>query len=273
MKKSQIIFIVAGLVMVATLYSLPMIVVENDGENLSMEEDDLSSDFDSTGALHNATLSAEAQSVIEKLVGEMDVADDKEKFVIFADSIASFYEEGGKLDSAAYFYGLAAEKYPDLNTWEKAGNAYYEAFGYSMDEQKTQALASKTRAYLNKVLEKNPERLDLKTKVAMTYVSSPNPMQGITMLRDILEEDPQNEAALFNMGILSMQSGQYKKAVERFELLVANNPEHIQGQFYLGVCYFESKQRNKARKQFEMLKNQTDDPQVLSGIENYLERL
>lgn len=273
MKKSQIIFIFAGLVMLAALYSLPMIVVDNDADNLSVEEDDLSSGIDSADALHNAILSPEAKSIIEKLTGEMDMADDKENFIIFADSIASFYAEGGKLDSAAYFYGLVAEKYPGPDTWEKAGNAYYEAFGYSMDEQKTQSLASKTRAYLNKVLGENPERLDLKTKVAMTYVSSSNPMQGITMLREILEQDPQNEAALFNMGVLSMQSGQYKMAVERFERLVAKNPGHVQGQFYLGVSYFESKQRNKAKKQFEMLKKETDDPQILSGIENYLERL
>jgi len=107
----------------------------------------------------------------------------------------------------------------------------------------------------------------------MTYVSSANPMQGITMLRDILEEDPENEEGLFNMGILSMQSGQYKRAVERFEKLVEHHPDNIQGQFYLGVSLFESNQKKRAKTQLEELRKQTEDPQILSGIENYLDRL
>jgi cytochrome c-type biogenesis protein CcmH/NrfG len=107
----------------------------------------------------------------------------------------------------------------------------------------------------------------------MTYVSSANPMQGITMLRAVLEEDPVNEEALFNMGILSMQSGQYKRAVERFEKLVEHHPENIQGQFYLGVSLFESNQKKLAKTQLEELRKQTTDPQILSGIENYLDRL
>lgn len=272
MKKSQIIFSVAGLLLVYFLYSLPNIVVENEGD-MSVTEDGLGSSVNNEGTSHGSDLSERDQEVIEELMAEMEGEADDQKFVIFADSLAKVYESGGKLDSAAYFYGLIAEKVPNVDNWERAGELYYEAFGFSMDDQKTLMLANQTRNYLNRVLEINPERLDLKTKVAMTYIGSSNPMQGITMLRDILEKDPENEDALFNMGILSMQSGQYKKAVERFEQLVNNYPDNVQGQFYLGVSYFESKQRNKAKKQLEMLKGQTDDPQILSGIDNYLERL
>jgi cytochrome c-type biogenesis protein CcmH/NrfG len=98
-------------------------------------------------------------------------------------------------------------------------------------------------------------------------------MQGISMLREILVEDPQNEQAIFNMGLLSMQSGQYKRAAERFEELVKLYPENIQGQFYLGVSYFESKQNNKAKKQFQIVRSTSTDPMVLTSVESYLERL
>ena len=272
MKKTQIIFLLVGIALIAVLFTLPTIVVDNDNDGVVMEENDLGNSL-SLEDQHTSTLSPEAQSMIERLKGEMESEGNKEKFAIFADSTASIFEEKGKLDSAAYFYGLAAENIPTPERWEIAGNAYYEAFGFSMDEGKTQNLASKTRLYLNKVLEESPDRLDLKTKVAMTYVSTTNPMQGITMLREILEQDPKNESALFNMGVLSMQSGQYLRAVERFEELVLHYPSHIEGQFYLGVSYFESNQKSKAKKQFEGLKPLTDDPQIQTGIENYLERM
>lgn len=272
MKKTQIIFLSIGVALIAVLYSLPTVVVDNDNDEVVIDENDLGN---SPGMIsqHSPSLSPEAQSMIDRLKGEMESEENKEKFAIFADSTALIFEDKGKFDSAAYFYGLAADNLPSAQRWETAGNAFYEAFGFSMDETKTQDLATKTRFYLNKVIDANPNRLDLKTKVAMTYISSANPMQGITMLREILEEDPKNESALFNMGVLSMQSGQYLRAVERFEELVTNYPGNIEGQFYLGVSYFESNQKTKAKKQFESLKPLTDDPQIQTGIENYLERL
>ena len=72
--------------------------------------------------------------------------------------------------------------------------------------------------------------------MAMTYLTSSNPIQGITMLREVLVKDPKNELALFNMGMLSIQSGQYERAVERLEELVDINPSHIQGQLLLLTC-------------------------------------
>ncbi|SHN20724.1 Tetratricopeptide repeat-containing protein [Cyclobacterium lianum] len=273
MKRSQILFVLVGILLTFLLYRLPMVVVDNEEQPLAQDGNDLGSDFSAEGDSHNSSLGEEDLKVIENLMAEMEGEPDNENFVIFADSIAKVYEAGGKIDSAAYFYSLIAEKVPELANWEKAGNAYYEAFSFSMDDSKTRRMAEKTRQYLGRVLDTQPDRLDLKTKVAMTYVSSQNPMQGITMLREILEEDPVNEEALFNMGILSMQSGQYKRAVERFEQLVANHPDNIQGQFYLGVSLFESNQKKRAREQLLSLKEKTDDPQILSGIDNYLDRL
>lgn len=273
MKKSQIIFLVAGVILIGVLFSLPTIVVDNSDEDVAMEEVDPQNVPQQAAAAHEPGLSTEDRDRVDLLRAELDSEEDREKFTILADSIGKVYSASGKLDSAAYFYGLIADKMPEVPQLEKAGNVYYEAYGFAMSPEKTSYLAGKTREYLGKVLEKDPNRLDLRTKIAMTHVSSSNPMQGITMLREILEEDPKNESALFNMGILSMQSGQYKMAVQRFEDLVANHPENIEGQFYLGVSYFESKQNNKAKTQLQLVREMTEDPQILSGVDNYLDRL
>ncbi len=273
MKKSQIILLIAVIVTVAVLYSLPRVVVDNDEGSAVIEQEDSAASSTPEKDLHNAEMSESGKGQIARLSAKLDKEESKENFIIFADSIALIYEESGSFDSAAYYLGLSAERFPEVESWEKAGNAYYEAFGFAMDETKMKHLAEQTRKYLGKVLEEYPDRLDLKTKVAMTHVSSSNPMQGITMLREILEEDPQNKDALFNMGVLSMQSGQYKRAVERFEDLIQHHPDHIQGQFYLGVSYFESKQKSKAKKQFQLVKDMTDDPMILSSVDNYLGQL
>lgn len=224
--------------------------------------------------MHENELSSENRSQADQLKLTLTSSDESSEKIKAAKALASIFQKEGMFDSAAYFIGEAASFDPsDLKLIEEAGKAYYEAFSFALDKTKVENLADKTRSYLNHVLEKDPNRLDLKTKVAMTYVSSANPMQGITMMREILESDPQNEDGLFNMGILSMQSGQYKRAAERFEELIKYHPDNLQGQFYLAVSYFESKEKNKAKAQFEAVKNMTQDPMILESIQTYLDRL
>jgi len=273
MKKSQIVLLSVGVVLIAVLYTLPTMVVDNADDTTNLEQSVSAEASGVSGEMHDPNVSPVDRDRMRELRVRMANEESKENFAIFADSIGSLYASSGKYDSAAYYYESAAVKTPSNQRWEKAGNAYYEAYGFAMNEEKISYLAGKTRENLNKVIATNPDRLDLKTKVAMTYVSSSNPMQGITLLREILEEDPTNESALFNMGVLSMQSGQYKRAAERFEELVRYHPDHIQGQFYLAVSYFESKQNNKAKKQFELVKNMTQDPMVLNSVETYLDRI
>jgi len=273
MKKSQIIFLILGIILIGALFSLPTVVVDNSEDDVVMDESGSVISPPSFSETHETELPASIRERVDNLKAELEKEEDREKYTILADSIANMYHSSGKLDSAAYFYALLADRFSDIAHIEKAGNTYYEAYGFAMTPEKTTYLASKTREYLGEVLEKDPSRLDVKTKIAMTHVSSSNPMQGITLLREILEEDPTNESALFNMGVLSMQSGQYKMAAERFEALVANHPGNIEGQFYLGVSYYESNQHNKAKTQLQSVREMTDDPQILAGIDNYLGRL
>ena len=96
-------------------------------------------------------------------------------------------------------------------------------------------------------------------------------MQGVMMLREILQQDPQNEQALFNLGVLSMQSGQYDKAVERFSNLVELYPKNTQAHFFLGVSYLETGASDKAKEQFLRVKSLDDNPSVQATVDSYLE--
>jgi len=275
MKKSQLILIIVGVFTIAGLYALPKVVVDNEAGTTTVEDSSVEeSPAADVAGMHENELSSENLSQAQELKATFASAKESADRIAAAKTLAGMYQNEGIFDSAAYFLGEAAALNPsDLELIEEAGKAYYEAYSFALDKNKVENLADKTRTYLNQVLEKNPSRLDLKTKVAMTYVSSANPMQGITMMREILEADPQNEDGLFNMGVLSMQSGQYKRAAERFEELVKYHPDNLQGQFYLAVSYFESNEKNKAKSQFEEVKKLTQDPMILESVQTYLDKL
>lgn len=89
----------------------------------------------------------------------------------------------------------------------------------------------------------NQSPLDLKVEQAIEMVqTSGMPMKGIGLLKEVLEEDPQHKEAIWQLGMFSMQSGQYEKAVERFSSLSAiindeTNKENIGPLFELSKAY------------------------------------
>ncbi|UII22110.1 tetratricopeptide repeat protein [Fulvivirga ligni] len=277
MLKTRIILIAVAAILVAIIFTLPKVVVDNDEESVTTEtssntpHSSESDHNDAPMAAHGQEVPATVQKKIDNLKIEYINGSNKEKNTIFADSLAQLYLSINKYDSAAKFIEIIAENIPSEENWERAGNAYYDAFGFAMEAEKRANLGGKAREYFTKVLEKSPDNLDVKNKLAMTYLSTSNPMQGIMMLREILEQDPSNEKAMFNLGVLSMQSGQYDKAVERFSKLVDVYPNNMQAQFFLGVSYLETGNKSKAKEQFELVKKLDKDPEVQATVDSYLE--
>lgn len=264
MTRSRIILVVIGIALIAILYFLPRSVVRN--EERSLTADSVAANPDP----HQTPL--QLQQRISRVLVSWRTAGSAEKSAIFADSLSELYRQAARYDSAAWFAGQAAEFFDNVKAWKKAGEAYYQAYTFALHEQKQNELAEKTRQYLNKVLDREPNNLDVKCQVAMTYLSS-SPMQGVAMLREVLEADPNNQTALFNLGMLSIQSRQYQLAVGRLEKLLEINPAHTQGRLLLGVAYMNTGNKKKAREQFEYIKQTDPDPAVQATVDSYLKDL
>jgi len=272
MSKQQIVLTILGVGLIIVLFSLPKVVVDNDSD---MAEVPSATQEENAGAeeipgAHEVELSDSDQQKIQYFKEQLKNPNNS---AIFADSLANTFLLVQQLDSVAKYADLLAEVDPSIEAKEKAGNYYYEAFGFAADDARAKKLGSKVQELLGEVLKANPDNLSAKSKIAMTYISSPNPMQGILMLREILEKEPDNKEALYNMGILSMQSAQYDKAVERLEKLLTIDPENIQAMFYLGVSYKELGDKQKAKAWLIKAKETENDPAVSAAVDSYLQEL
>ena len=270
MRKTRIILLIVSILFIAVLFFLPKSVVENESQLKEGADPRTSSSLPSNP--HTQTPQA-IRSDINRLRARYLSALTEEKNAIFADSLASLYNQAGLFDSAAWYAERATTFFKTNESLIRAGNAYYEAYTFAIDRDKQNVLAEKTREIFGKVLETDPNNLEVKTKMAMTYLSSKSPMRGIAMLREVLNTDPKNELALFNMGMLSIQSGQYAKAGEWLEKLTVVNEKHLQGQLLLGVAYMNQGEKEKARQQFEKVKKMDTDPAVQATVNSYLEEL
>jgi len=275
MQKKQIIAILAAVVGVGIVFSLPKILVDNEKEAVKGAEATVSKS-DSTSEInklmsekHTHKPSTDEQKKIQDFTKNYYSISDKEKKRIFADSIVKYYTQFHQYDSLAKYSGEIAILQPTENNLVSAGDAYMQASDLVSVNEKS-AYMDKSRFYYTKALELNASNLDTKSKLAMTYVTTSTPMKGISLLREVVKEDPTNEMALFNLGYLSMQSGQYEKAADRFETLIKVNPKHASGTFYLGLSYQELGNKAKANQYFTKAKGLDSDPEFQAIIDSYL---
>lgn len=277
MLKTRIILASSTVLIVILLFNLPKVVVDNDAEEQSVVNNEVTAESASpkpaTTLDHNFQLSDEENSTLSSLKSSFSKTENPKESVTFADSLAQFFYNKSIFDSAAYYHGWIATNFPNEENLLKAGNSYYEAFRFAVDLEKAKSMGEKSRSFFSQIPESSEKKLEVKTKMAMTYIPTSNPMQGILMLREVVEEDPSNQEALFNLGLLSRQSGQKKKAVERLETLVKVNPEHLQGRLVLGLTYLEMGKKEQAKEQLLIVKELDNDPQLQAEVDSYLEEI
>ncbi|OEK07134.1 tetratricopeptide repeat protein [Roseivirga misakiensis] len=271
MNKSQVILTAVAILLTVGLYSLPKVVINNS----KLEESAFIDDSVPGGIVDHSTEIPEAFA--DRISFWKDRLFENNEIQLepaSLDSLMAVFMEINKYDSAAHYAELYAIKFDEIDHWQKAGEAYYEAFSFALDEQKIRLLGQKTRKVYEKVLAQRPDDLDAQHDIGMTYViGSSNPMQGIMMLRGILDKDPKNLKTLLSMGFMSINTSQFENAADRFETLVENYPQHIEGNFFLGVAYYETGQMVKAKTQFNKVKELGANEQTLTAADEYLERI
>jgi len=283
MNKYVLFVVILAAAMTAGLYTLPKVVVRNDNKQLSGSTTQTpgqpgsdtphgAASSNAGSSVHEKPLSPEQQKRLKALETDFVAAKPAQKEAA-GEKLVALFRDVSRYDSAAYYAELLAQALPTEQHLLRAGDTYFEAYTFAVDEKKTALMGQKTRDFYQQALAKNPNLLAAKANMAMTYVNTDTPMQGIMLLREVLQQDPTNELALFNLGLLAMRSNQYERAIERFRQILVNNPGSRKAQFYLGVSLAEAGQKAEAKQVLAQVKKQEKDPQILAAIGEYEERL
>lgn len=273
MNRSLLIVIIVATSLVGLLYSLPKIVVNSQDRKLTEENKSSSVSKDSSNrsssvaaTTHTVEFTTEQKREIDRLASKYATSVSPNDKVKWASQLSEWYSRTKRFDSSAKYAEVVALLAPTEAHILAAGDRYYDAYGFALDEKRTNELGEKTREWYQKALDKNPNLMAAKANMAMTYVSTPTPMQGIMMLREVLNADPANELALFNLGMLSMRSNQYQKAADRFAQILKINPQNTKVRFYLGVSLAQLGKSKEALEQLAVVKETEQDPTIQAAI-------
>ena len=123
------------------------------------------------------------------------------------------------------------------------------------DEKLIAVLQSKSEKLFLKVLEKDPNNLEALNNMALVDIyRKEDVMSGVGKLKKVIELDENNENALFQLGILSIKSGQIEKAIERFEKLVSLQPKNKEYHKKLALLYNQKGDTQNAEKHAALAK-------------------
>lgn len=99
------------------------------------------------------------------------------------------------------------------------------------------------------------------------------PMQGIMLLREVLQEDPNNADANFHLGVFSIQSGQFEKGIARFENVLNADPSRIDAYYYLGYIYTQLEDKEQAIENYTTFLNSSTNDELNKEVQGIINDL
>lgn len=98
-------------------------------------------------------------------------------------------------------------------------------------------------------------------------------MQGVLLLREVIEKDSLNLQANLTLGRLSVVSGQFDKAIGRLNTVLRQQPRNAEALYFLGEAHVGLNQIDKAIEVFERVKAIADNPAFEREIDKYIQQI
>lgn len=93
---------------------------------------------------------------------------------------------------------------------------------------------------------------------ALKLIEGSNPMEGVFMFREILQNEPKNTEALYYLGLLSNNTGQYSNAIERFNQLITIDSSDKRAYLQLGISNYQIGNKEVADSLFNIVRGSND---------------
>jgi len=227
-------------------------------------------------------VSATAKTVIQQdqaakitgLEAQLKSATNDDDRLALQKQLAGLWDAASQPAPAAFYYRDIAQKQNTAANWIVAGNHFNDAYKLTQDTTAQPFFDAQAMEAFQNAMKLQPENLDAKTGLGVAYVNGGGtPMQGIALLLDVVRQDPKNWNANFNLGLFSMKSGQFEKAVERFKIASASKPDDVEPVFYLAESYKQLGLKKEAIDAYQKCKQLMPDPTFGQKIDQYIKEL
>jgi Flp pilus assembly protein TadD len=228
----------------------------------------------STDSIYAASLRAlpeHAQEEVRQLNLKMlDMKDSAQMSPVF-DSLAGLWKQHKQAPMAAWSTAKAAHLAHSEKKLNFAGQIFLELMHDAPNASMSAWEAQGAVACLEEALQINPNNDTTKLALAAAYIEGTGaPMSGVAILRDMVAKQPDHIPANLMLGRLSIQSGQFDKAVSRLEHVLKLDPKNREALYFLGEAYKGLGNKEKAVENFRKLEKLVNSPDFTKDIETYI---
>ena len=280
MKKQQFLLVGLALLAVILLYffgkTVPTAKLQTSAPT-SQQTERQTVKFEDLLLKAKGKISASQNERLLKLENSVVRGDIKEQQIHVYHQLARFWADSAHIFEPYAFYNGEAAK---LENTEKSLTFAAHLF---LDNLMTEGqpamqywLASNSKVLFEKAIIINPANDSSKIGLGACFLFgniSDNPMQGILPIKEIAQKDPGNIYAQMILGLGGKRSGQFDKAIERFNLVVKKQPENIEALFNLAECYEEKGDKINAVKWYEAVKKIVKVPEAQKELEKRITEL
>ena len=244
MNRAQWSIVIASILLVVVLYAATKnqffgerkAKVETPGVNQQPQE--LTTDSILFYSKQNLTPEQIARlNQLENSISRGDVMNQK---VQLYHQLAHFWADSAKVFAPyAYYTGEAARLVNSENSLTFAAHLFLDDLTNTEDPRLKQWEALQAKDLFERSLKLNQNNDSSKVGLGAVYLYGglASPMEGIGMIRSVVEKDSGNVYAQMTLGKASLLSGQIDKAVERFKKVAQLHPDNMEAILLLADTY------------------------------------
>ena len=272
----QIIVSVSVIALMGALLVQPIkgLVDKNEGSTTTNAKADASSMYNlkSVSELSKQSINSSLAQAITAIETQVEKAEGEEKMNLLQD-LANKWDDVAKPIPQGFIYQEMAKASPKVEYWLKSGDAFRTGYTNLQDTAMATALNKLAIDAYQQAIDIDGNNLAAKTGLGAALVTgSSNPMAGIALLREVVQVEPKNLEANKTLGLFSMQSQQFDKAVERFKTVIEVKAD-AESYFYLATAYEKIGLKNEAIAAYQKSKELAADPTLSQYIDRQIEEL
>lgn len=174
----------------------------------------------------------------------------------------------------AHYSVQLADRQPTVNNYLQAGDYNTVLLQTAPDDKARNYLQANILHAYQKASQLDSTNIDAQLRLAAAYIeTSPQPMQGVAILLEVVRKDSTNIDAQLLLGRFGIVSGQYDKAIVRLEKVLYLQPQNSEALLLLAEAYNNLGNKKKALELLERCKKTVTNPELRKEIEGYIEAI
>lgn len=228
----------------------------------------------------DAALKEQIQEVKEGLDGASQAEANALELVL--KEAESFEERMGAYDQLLSFWSLRnpaigalfakerALETDSLSHFVEAGQRFISVISV-MDEQDQAWAAEEALNMFDAALAKDGRNVEARRgKAAALVQGGQQPMQGIQILRELLEENPEDVETVLELAHFSVLSSQFSKAQERYHQVLRLDSTRTEAFFHLGETWIKLGKKDSAQTYYQRYRETLPEGEARARFDMYL---